>query len=819
MKNIKYLFLTALVSASSIATLAATAGDWKLHPSFDQYIEKVIDTPSKVYLQAYGQEHNVNYSTYSTPYPTIFVYDKGAEEILSYNKRNYLSDNIVVFVDYNADKKYLLISFDTGDIDLVYDNEEVVNIPALKNSTLPYEKTVNSVTFDGENNLAYLAMNFGYLVIDDKKGEVRESRVFDRKIHAVGRVGDFILMADDTYLLCAPASKRYPAISDFKQVQGVSNIEKILPLSGNKFLFIGSDKKLYKAELAADGTLSSFGQIYANSFNSIVGNRNGYLIAATNAAVQIDKDGNISSQSFDAQDNNSYCGSWDGKEYWFGKGRTGIYSRKVDNNSWTTTRQAILPNAPSAFQCEYIVPTNNHGMVTSNHGICKAFSDSGRQYPNLLCGYSGGTWRQYSPAWLNSALQSANTDPCGLAIDPDDERYVYSGSYYKGMIRLNMDDPSDVVQMTSPATQTNGVKFFEAFPNNAAWGAYAFAKVGNFDNYGNLWAYYAWNNGGGVGRLLCLPGNERRNGKFGNWKNFDLHETSKGPDNSMLALKNSSNQNFVVVFTGSNESEIIIFDHNGTLGDTSDDRIAYMTDIYDQDGTKVSKNCIHNFFEDEDGTVWALTDFGVFTFNPANAFSNPSTVNRIKVTRNDGTNLADYLLDGVNVWQVTVDGQGHKWFATAGAGLVCTSADGREILASYTTDNSFIPDNTVYTVAYNPETGSILMSTLKGIAEFFPPGSKTADKMDSIKIYPNPVRPDYYGYVTIEGLVDNTLVKIVDASGNLVKELGIAAGGAAQWDVSNAQLKRVHSGVYYVMASSSATDTNVNAIGKILVVN
>jgi hypothetical protein len=85
--------------------------------------------------------------------------------------------------------------------------------------------------------------------------------------------------------------------------------------------------------------------------------------------------------------------------------------------------------------------------------------------------------------------------------------------------------------------------------------------------------------------------------------------------------------------------------------------------------------------------------------------------------------------------------------------------------------------------------------------------------------YPNPVRPDYYGWVTIDGLADNSIVKIADAYGNIVRELGLSEGGSVKWDVTNYDHKRVRTGVYYVLASSGPGDTNLSNVTKILVVN
>jgi hypothetical protein len=63
------------------------------------------------------------------------------------------------------------------------------------------------------------------------------------------------------------------------------------------------------------------------------------------------------------------------------------------------------------------------------------------------------------------------------------------------------------------------------------------------------------------------------------------------------------------------------------------------------------------------------------------------------------------------------------------------------------------------------------------------------------------------------------LVKIVDSGGNLVKELGIASGGEAKWDVTNTAFKRVSSGVYFVLSSTDENGGSLSNVGKVLVIN
>ena len=87
--------------------------------------------------------------------------------------------------------------------------------------------------------------------------------------------------------------------------------------------------------------------------------------------------------------------------------------------------------------------------------------------------------------------------------------------------------------------------------------------------------------------------------------------------------------------------------------------------------------------------------------------------------------------------------------------------------------------------------------------------------------YPNPVTSGYSGPITITGLMEDSLVKIMDSGMRLVYQTS-SEGGMAVWDGCNIGGTRVRSGVYYVLASSSGQGVESSAgdvVAKILVVN
>ncbi len=79
-----------------------------------------------------------------------------------------------------------------------------------------------------------------------------------------------------------------------------------------------------------------------------------------------------------------------------------------------------------------------------------------------------------------------------------------------------------------------------------------------------------------------------------------------------------------------------------------------------------------------------------------------------------------------------------------------------------------------------------------------------------VKVYPNPVRPDYRGNVTITGLTSGAEVKILGTSGQLVAR-GRSTGGSFIWDVCGPNGDRVAAGVYYIMVANANGSTSVAA--------
>jgi hypothetical protein len=222
--------------------------------------------------------------------------------------------------------------------------------------------------------------------------------------------------------------------------------------------------------------------------------------------------------------------------------------------------------------------------------------------------------------------------------------------------------------------------------------------------------------------------------------------------------------------------------------------------------------------EDLNGAIWMGCTDGIFmTAAPENIFNSNFTFTQPIVPRNDGSGLGDYLLSGVSIKCIAIDGGNRKWVGTLNNGVYLISANGMETIEHFTTGNSPLISDEINDIAINGETGEVFIATNKGLCSFQGDATDPAASMksDNLKVFPNPVRPEYQGDVHITGLMYNSNVKIVSASGKLVTE-GTSVGGEFSWDCCYKTGKKVASGIYYALCTDE--EGNDGAVAKILII-
>lgn len=259
--------------------------------------------------------------------------------------------------------------------------------------------------------------------------------------------------------------------------------------------------------------------------------------------------------------------------------------------------------------------------------------------------------------------------------------------------------------------------------------------------------------------------------------------------------------------------------------DNSKDQTAVISSFKDQDGNIIALNSninyIYDLREDKEGKIWILTNIGPFviddvvsTFNYAQKNSGIGTVTRIKVPRNDGTNLADYLLSNINCTAMVADKYNRKWIGTMGNGIYLISSDGLREIEHFTTDNSPLHSNDITALAYDEEGQRLFIACDGGLVVYHTNDIEPANDYSSFYCYPNPIHPDYYGEIEIVGLMENSQVSITDATGILVWRT-LCLDGKTSWDGRDNNGEKVAPGVYMVHGINK--DSSKGEIFKLLV--
>ena len=230
-----------------------------------------------------------------------------------------------------------------------------------------------------------------------------------------------------------------------------------------------------------------------------------------------------------------------------------------------------------------------------------------------------------------------------------------------------------------------------------------------------------------------------------------------------------------------------------------------------QDGTNISDiSYVHDVAEYLEGNIWAGTSQGPLMLTRS-LMSNPKDgFIQVKVPRKDGTSYADYLLAGVDITSIAIDGAGRKWFGTPNNGVYLISADNMDQISHFTKENSLLLDNDVRDIAINPKSGEVCFATNKGLCSCMGGATRPNDEMtkDNVWAYPNPVSPEYTGEITITGLSLNARITITTTSGHLVAS-GTSTGGTFKWNGCDTSGKRVASGIYMVHTATSNGESGV----------
>ena len=416
--------------------------------------------------------------------------------------------------------------------------------------------------------------------------------------------------------------------------------------------------------------------------------------------------------------------------------------------------------------------------------------------------YEDGVWSNILSKPIQDSTKHGVTDFENVAVDPTDNKHFFVTSYGTGLYEFKNNafskwyTPSNsILESVVPSLPLDYTRIDGAI----------------FDKDGNLL----------LSNCQVTSGVKTLH-PDGTWTKITNSAVNKPCVSKLLISNQNPNQKWLLSFRST--PGLAVYDDNGTLNTESDDKSTFISTFtypeIDNNGltklVSIYPNYILSIAQDKNGVIWVGTDMGPFLFsNLNNVFNSDYTCSRVKIPRNDSTNLADYLLVNENIKAIAVDGANRKWIGTS-SGVYLMSENGQQTIQHFTMTNSPLLSNDIMSIAINPVSGEVFFGTSQGIVSYQSNASEAGDTFGNVYAYPNPVRQGYKGVITITGLVANTQVKITDINGNLVCET-VSNGSLATWDAKDSHGRKVSTGIYLAICVNA--DGTQNTITKIMVIN
>ncbi len=746
--------LLLLLVFSELSAPVATAqtipiGAWRTHASY-QSMKQVAVAQQLVYAGAPG---------------SFFSYDTDYQQATSLSRLDGFSRTDVSHLAFDAATQTLVITYEDGTIDLLQ-GTDLFTIRSIASSTsITTSKKTSHILI--RNKRAYLAYDFGVVVVDIDKRLIRETyqnlgtNGSILAVYGTAILDDRIYLATGTGILTAPLSG--VNLQDYANWRAVSHSEGVP--AGAATLLATHAGKVY----AAFATQAVF-QLENSQWQKTndLPTEKVLFLQESQETLAIGYAGKI--VSFSTQKppltiahpliQSPQAAEYDASgKLWIADAVNGL----VSNASGDFSKYA--PNGPTGNRFQRLFRWQSD-VIALPGGHTTDF------VPKLdSAGFSVFT----ATGWKNSTSQTAETplripainDLLSTADNPIAQEF-YVASFGNGLLvkkpesdwqRLRESgSPPPTAQITGLATDTAGT----------LWVAVYTLVAGEASLYSRTVA--------------------------GAWKSF-VFDTFVARQPISLLL-DDYNACWMPLASGG----IWVFDPVNNRG-------KLLTTTAGQGG--LPNNSVYALAKDALGQIWVGTGRGTaYFFDSYNVFNN-QPMDAIAPVFDGRPVLRDEVVTAIRI-----DGGNRKWLGTRN-GAWLFDADITRQLIHFTTQNTPLLSDNILDLEIQPETGEIFFATDAGLISYRGTATEATAQHSRVKVFPNPVRPEFEGTVGISGLAVNSIVKITDASGRLVYQTR-ATGGTAVWNVQNYKGQRAVSGVYLIFSSSD--DGTEKYVAKVAVI-
>ena len=768
----KFCFLQIFIIFSfNLFSQGIAVGSWRYHLPFNNVI---------------GVANTSNLFWACNSY-YLYSYDVTTSEINIYSKLNKLSDININAYTFDKAHSIMILGYQNGNIDIFnYKNLTTRNVPDIYLKSMMGSKSINNIYV--KDNFIYFSCDFGIAVYDLNKNEFKNTYYLsqylqNKKVKASFIYNDYLYSLFDTIIISAPLNGSN--LNDFTNWNTflATNSEIIYTnvLNNNLYAVIDSGWNDLIIKYNVDHWDTIIDTLNFN-INKVIYDNNEFIILADGAVFIYDNFWNLKYKIYKyfPNDNVPYpqdaIYSADKKYLIIGDKNVGLAYNW--NDTWNN--RIVTPSGPSSDQC-FKVSYSNETILSTAGGYDMSFGNLWNQINVEI--FRNENWSSYNSDKFPE-LSNAR-DGIKALIDPFNANRLFIATYGYGLIEIN----NNIVKIFN---DTNSI-----LPSTS--GITGFCRISDiqFDAAGNLWILVAGANEFTVyktnGQMVRLP----------------ISSSISNNNPGEMVIDENNNNVYVPFPRGS--GGVLVFKYNGTIDNTSDDRSMILTT---QAGNgKLPSNIVYSLAIDKNDQLWLATSEGVAViYNTQNFFTANSFDASQIILEVDGYAMPMLISEKVN--KIEIDGANRKWFATDNAGIFTFSSNGDKEVYHFTNENSPLLSNKVISMTINPITGEVFAATDLGLVSYRSNATEPFTEMQEIKIFPNPVPADINGYITIDGLPEDSYVTITDSYGKVVYKTK-SLGGRATWNGVDVYNNKAQRGVYIVWVSND--DGSIKGTGKFFI--